>query len=145
MTRALITQLLGALENHCGNYKLYGESYDRWDKAVDAARAWLAAPGQEPVVVALQFNGDSRLCLSTVFDTLEEALDYADTRTAGAVAVPLYTAAPQPTELTELLQEAANNCQASIVEEGISDARRVYRNELHHRLLQSIAAQKGKA
>lgn len=71
-------------------------------------------------------------------------------------AIDLAEQAPQPTipaddaqgvELTELLQEAASNCQASIVEAGISDSRRVYRTELHHRLLQAIAAQaqKGKA
>jgi len=33
----------------------------------------------------------------------------------------------------ELLQELISNCMASIAEEGISDARRVYRTELHHR------------
>ena len=33
----------------------------------------------------------------------------------------------------ELLQELISNCMASIAEDGISDARRVYRTELHHR------------
>lgn len=33
----------------------------------------------------------------------------------------------------ELLQELISNCMASIAEGGISDARRVYRTELHHR------------
>ena len=34
----------------------------------------------------------------------------------------------------ELLEEAASNCKASIIEDGISDSRRVYRTELHFRL-----------
>ena len=33
----------------------------------------------------------------------------------------------------ELLQELISNCMASIAEDGISDARRVYRTDLHHR------------
>lgn len=42
--------------------------------------------------------------------------------------------------LRDLMGEAASNCKASIAEDGISDARRVYRAELLHRL---DAAMKG--
>ena len=53
-----------------------------------------AAPAQ-PVAWALQWPDDSRLNLSTVFDTQLEATDYLKRCSDGGVVVPLY-AAPQP-------------------------------------------------
>lgn len=37
-----------------------------------------------------------------------------------------------------LLEELVSNCKASIVEDGISDARRVYRDDLHFRANQAL-------
>ena len=53
-----------------------------------------AAPAQ-PVAWAMQWPDDSRLNLSTVFDTKLEATDYLKSCSDGGVFVPLY-AAPQP-------------------------------------------------
>lgn len=49
---------------------------------------------QEPVVHALRFSDDCRLCLSCVFDTLQEAQDYANSCESKPVVVRLYTEAP---------------------------------------------------
>lgn len=47
----------------------------------------------EPVAVTLRFEGDERLCLSCVFDTVGEAEEYRDFRTTGHPdIVELYTA-----------------------------------------------------
>ena len=51
-------------------------------------------PQQEPVAVALQFRSDGRLCLSTVFDTMAEAQEYASECSSKPIAVPLYTSPP---------------------------------------------------
>jgi hypothetical protein len=56
----------------------------------------LPALSAEPVAAALRFPGDARLCLSTVFDTVKEARDFADTRTSGAVVEPLCLCKPAP-------------------------------------------------
>ena len=69
------------------------------DSELGAIEAWncraaLAAPAQ-PVAWALQWPADSRLNLSTVFDTQIEATDYLKRCSDGVVVVPLY-AAPQP-------------------------------------------------
>jgi len=51
----------------------------------------------EAVAYALLFPGDPRLCLSTVFDTYPEAINYAVTRVSGPVEiVPLFTHPQQP-------------------------------------------------
>lgn len=77
----------------------------------------LAAPAQ-PVAWALQWPEDSRLNISTVFDTQLEATDYLKSCSDGVVVVPLY-AAPQhaahlaakwqvvPRQLTQDMAEAA--------------------------------------
>lgn len=44
-----------------------------------------------PVAVALRFGTDERICLSTVFDTKDEAQDYANSTANGAHLVSLYT------------------------------------------------------
>lgn len=77
----------------------------------------LAAPAQ-PVAWALQWPEDSRLNLSTVFDTQLEAADYIKSCSDGVVVVPLYTAPQQaahlaakwqlvPRQLTQDMAEAA--------------------------------------
>jgi len=66
---------------------------------------------QWPVAVALQFKGEDRICLSTVFDTMEEAQDYANQVSNGAVLVSLYTNA-QPVEqaIKEARSKAIDDC-----------------------------------
>lgn len=63
------------------------------DEYADQLRAQLAEIATtEPVAVALRFGGDDRICLSTVFDTMDEAQDYANTCTKSkSVTVPLFT------------------------------------------------------
>ena len=53
---------------------------------------------QEPVAWALQFGEDVRICLSTVFDTRDEAQDYASSCIDKTELTPLYTSpqAAQP-------------------------------------------------
>lgn len=48
----------------------------------------------EPVAVALRFPGDPRLCLSTVFDTLKEAQEYAESCPSKPVPISLYASPP---------------------------------------------------
>ena len=87
-----------------GNPVSHGYSASQVLALIDADRAArgaapgngaLAAPAQ-PVVWALQWPDDSRLNISTVFDTQLEATDYLKSCSDGVVVVPLY-AAPQPT------------------------------------------------
>jgi hypothetical protein len=73
----------------------YGSIAERAAAGKDAG-LWPAAPSAEPVAAALRFPGDARLCLSTVFDTVKEARDFADTRTSGAVVEPLCLCKPAP-------------------------------------------------
>ena len=82
------------------------------------AVAWaLAAPAQ-PVAWALQWPDDSRLNISTVFDTQLEATDYLKSCSDGVVVVPLYAAPQQaahlaakwqlvPRQLTQDMADAA--------------------------------------
>lgn len=68
-----------------------------WTLAKRAAallRQWPDAAPQEPVAYALVFEGDSRLCLSTVFDTREDAQRYAYSCKTKTEIVPLYAAPP---------------------------------------------------
>ena len=65
---------------------------------------------QEPVAWALQFGDDVRICLSTVFDTRDEAQDYASSCIDKTELTPLYTSpqAAQPLSDDKLEQlEAA--------------------------------------
>lgn len=63
-----------------------------WRTTAENAEAELKAIKEaEPVAVALRFGTDKRLCLSTVFDTKDEAQEYANSTANGAHLVPLYT------------------------------------------------------
>ena len=56
-----------------------------------------AAPQGEAVAWALKFPDDSRICLSTVFDTEEEAQEYADRASPGTTVHALFlTPSPAP-------------------------------------------------
>lgn len=61
---------------------------------------------QEPVAWALQFGDDVRICLSTVFDTRDEAQDYASSCIDKTELTPLYTSpqAAQPLSEEEIQQ-----------------------------------------
>ena len=97
-----------------------GYSYELHDLRVqrDALDAALAATPAQPVAWALQWPDDSRLNLSTVFDTQLEATDYLQSCSDGVVVVPLYAAPQQaahlaakwqlvPRQLTQDMAEAA--------------------------------------
>ena len=90
--------LTSALEDVALLYAKYDELYRSSCGQAPAQAAprngALAAPAQ-PVAWALQWPDDSRLNLSTVFDTQLEATDYLKSCSDGVVVVPLY-AAPQP-------------------------------------------------
>lgn len=76
---------------------------------IDAAKAALAtqqaAQGAEPECFGLRFPSDQKLCLSTIFDTEEEAKDCCDQCSPGTVVVPLYTAPPPTAEVPTLSEE----------------------------------------
>ncbi len=61
----------------------------------------------EPVAHALKWPSDARLNLGTVFDTEQEASDYAQQCTDGVTAHPLY----DKQALIDLLEEAAKECE----------------------------------
>ena len=86
-----------------------------WD---DVAWCEARAAQAQPVAWALQWPDDSRLNLSTVFDTQLEATDYRESCSDGVVVVPLYTAPQQaahlaakwqvvPRQLTQDMADAA--------------------------------------
>lgn len=86
----------------CGGHRsdCYGPNFvpTHWmplPSALGAPAQEPAAKTTEPAAVALRFPGDSRLCLSTVFDTMVEAQEYADNNCRqGVELVPLYLGAP---------------------------------------------------
>jgi hypothetical protein len=82
----------------------------------DAVAKSLAAPTTEqpgaPIAYALRFDGDSRLNLSTVFDTQEEAESYAERCSQGTVVVPLAEVATEQPGDAERLRAVANIAHA---------------------------------
>jgi len=85
----------GAVDEGCESCeRLYTADHLR-EYAQAAIRAHLKAQ-PEPGAWSLVFPKDSRLCLSTVFDTEEEAKNYADSCSSQPRVVPLYAADPAP-------------------------------------------------
>jgi uncharacterized coiled-coil protein SlyX len=80
----------------------------------------LVGVDMEPVAVALVYEGGKRLCLSTVFDTMEEAKDYA----GSAETVPLYTATQLAAAQVQGADEAMKN-QLNIREYALVQQKRI--------------------
>ena len=125
--KAVVEQALAALTHGIAEMNHRGCAIECMPlhHAAKALRAALAAPQpvQEPVAWALQFGDDVRICLSTVFDTRDEAQDYASSCIDKTELTPLYTSpqAAQPLsddkleqieavvkELTETLEDLAD-------------------------------------
>ena len=84
----------------------YGQRLNLTDMTLDDVSmgfaekaAALATQGAEPECFGLRFPSDHKLCLSTIFDTEEEAKDYCEQCSLGTVVVPLYTAPPPTAEV----------------------------------------------
>ena len=118
----------------------FGAAADVGRTCAGDLEAALAAQGQGDAVAevwSLRYPSDRRLNLSTVFDTEQEAREYADKWSDGAEVVPLYTR-PTPPTLPAGVPEAVVEAVIEVACEFKNDD--FESDELERRMHQLLAA-----